>query len=77
MSRRLPDPIAQATGITATELLGERSLAAKDMTGLSSLKVAEVALARSNRGLLGMKQIDVIPREAASLLDPFIFRSVA
>jgi len=72
----LPDAIAEATGITATHLLGERALAAKGMAGLSSIKVAEVALARTNRGLLGLEQRDVIPADAASLLDPFRFRSV-
>lgn len=73
----LPDGITQATAITATSMLGERALAAKDMTGLSSIKVAEVALARTNRGMLGLQALDAIPMEAASLLDPFIFRSVA
>lgn len=73
----LPDAIAEATGITATRLLGERALAAKGMSGLSSIKVAEVALARANRGLLGMSAEDVIPVEAMSLLEPFRYRSVA
>jgi hypothetical protein len=73
----LPDGIAQATAITATNLLGERALASKDMTGLSSIKVAEVALSRTNRGMLGLQALDAVPHEAASLLDPFIFRSLA
>ena len=74
----LPDAIAEATAITATSLLGERALAAKDMTGLSSIKVAEVALARANRGVYAQQQAQqTIPNEAASLLDAFVFRSVA
>lgn len=73
----LPDAIVEATGITATHLLGEAKLSAKGMTGLSSIKVAEVALARTNRGALSLGQGDVIPATAASLLDTFVYRSVA
>lgn len=79
-SYTLPDAIADATGITATHLLGERSLAAKGMTGLNSIRIAELALQRS-RGRTGNtddpQTSQVIPQEAQSLLDPFRYRSVA
>lgn len=76
-SYTLPDAFPEATGIVATQLLGEGSLAAKGMSGLSSLKVAEVALARTNRGALSLAAEDLIPVAASGLLAPFVFRSVA
>jgi hypothetical protein len=72
----LPEAIAEATAIIATAALGERALAASGMTGLSSLKVAEVALARTNRGSFGLEQQAHVPPAAASLLDSYAFRSV-
>jgi len=72
----LPDPISEATGLIATASLGERHLAAIGMSGLSSFKVAEVAFARSNRGVFGLEQASTIPPAAASLLDPYAFRSI-
>jgi len=72
----LPDAIAEATGIIATAALGERALSAAGMTGLSSLKVAEVALARTNRGAFGLEHQANVPPAAANLLDPYAFRSV-
>jgi hypothetical protein len=72
----LPEAIAEATGIIATASIGERGLAAVGMTGLSSMKVAEVALARTNRGAFSLEQSSNVPPAAASLLDSYAFRSV-
>lgn len=72
----LPEAIAEATGIIATAALGERALSAIGMTGLSSFKVAEVALARTNRGAFGIEQQAHIPPSAASLLDTYAFKSI-
>lgn len=72
----LPDAISEATAIIATAALGERNLAAIGMTGLSSFKVAEVALARTNRGAFSIEQSANIPPAAASLLDSYAFKSI-
>ena len=72
----LPDAISEATGIIANAALGERALAAIGMTGLSSFKVAEVALARTNRGQFGIEQQSHVPPAAASLLDTYSFKSI-
>jgi hypothetical protein len=73
----LPDAIQEATGIIATAQLGERSLANKGLTGLSSLKVAEVAFSRPiNRAGAGDNMSLVIPESAQALLAPYRFHSV-
>lgn len=76
----LPDAIQEATGIIATAQLGERALATKGMTGLASVRIAEVALARtmSREGQQNSatNQSFVIPEAAAQLLDPYRFHSV-
>jgi hypothetical protein len=76
----LPDAIQEATGIIATSQLGERSLAAKGLTGLASLRVAEVAFARtmSREGALNssVNQAFVVPEAAQALLAPYRFHSV-
>jgi hypothetical protein len=72
----LPDAISEATGIIATAAIGERALAAIGMAGLNSFKVAEVAFARTNRGALNIEQHANVPAAAASLLDPYAFRSI-
>lgn len=74
----LPDAIPEATGIIATHLLAERELAAKGMAALNSIKVAEIALQRTrSRSANDAQTQDTIPPEAANLLDPFRYRSVA
>lgn len=76
-SYSLPDAIQEATGIIATSQLGERSLANKGLTGLSSLKVAEVAFTRPiNRAGEGDNLGLVIPESAQALLSPYRFHSV-
>lgn len=76
----LPDAIQEATGVIATAQLGERSLAAKGLTGLASLRVAEVAFARtmSREGQQNssLNQAFVIPEAAQALLSPYRFHSV-
>ena len=73
----LPDAIQEATGIIVTSQLGERSLANKGLTGLSSLKVAEVAFSRPmNRAGTDDNQSFVIPPAAQQLLSPYRFHSV-
>jgi hypothetical protein len=73
----LPSAVQEATGIIATSQLGERSLANKGLTGLSSLKIAEVAFSRPiNRVGAGDNMSLVIPESAQALLAPYRFHSV-
>ena len=58
-----------------TAQLGERSLAAKGMTGLSSIRIAEVQLARTRREEEDSRG-NLIPEAAMQLLDPYRFHSV-
>jgi len=73
----LPDAVVDATGVVATHLLGERSLASKGMSGLSSIKVAEVALARTRNNAAVGEMGNVIPETAMNLLYPYVYRNVA
>ena len=75
----LPEPIQEATGIIATSLLAETALAAKGMSGLSTIKVDELTLSRVMRG--GGRGRDEgqsyqVPEAAMSLLDAYRFHSV-
>jgi hypothetical protein len=76
----LPDAIQEATGVIATAQLGERALASKGLTGLASLRVAEVAFARtmSREGQQNssLNQAFVVPEAAQALLSPYRFHSV-
>ena len=72
----LPEAISEATGIIATSAIGERALSAIGMTGLSSFKVAEVALARTNRGAFSLEAASNIPTSAQGLLDSYAFKSI-
>lgn len=71
---RLPSAIAEATGIIATELLGERNLTRKGLAGLIELAVGEVRIRRDfpRAGV----QTQGISDRAADLLNSFVFRSV-
>lgn len=66
----LPQAIADAIGIIATDSIGASRNAGRGLTGLSSLRVAEVALTvaapQVNRGGVS------IPSRAADLLMPFV-----
>ena len=71
-----PDPVVQAIGITATSLIGLSRMAQRGMTGLQSIRVAEVALTALQPSQLVTKNGASIPAEAASLLDGgYIFGS--
>lgn len=72
-----PDPIVQAIGLTATGLLGASRMAARGMTGLQSIRVAEVALTALQPSQMVTKNGATIPAEAASLIDGYVFGSVA
>lgn len=67
--------IAEAHGLITAARIGERGLAAKGMTGLRSIRVAEIALERDFRRQ-SQDSDPMIPSEAASLLEPFVFRTV-
>lgn len=73
----LHENIAEATAIVASELLGERSLTSKGMSGLLEIQVAEVRLRRPMPTAMLSRERSSMPREAMVLLDPFIFRSAA
>jgi hypothetical protein len=70
-----PDEIPQAIGLTATGLLGGARMAQRGMTGLQSIKVAEVALTAFQPSQMVTKNGATIPAEAATLLDTFVFGS--
>jgi hypothetical protein len=72
-----PDPVVQAVGITATADLGAARMAQRGMTGLQSIKVAEVALTALQPTQMVTKNGATIPATAASLLDgAYTFGSV-
>jgi hypothetical protein len=68
----LPDAVAQATGIIATDLIG-KARNTQRMPGLSSLKVAEVAMERqiTAHGRYITQNGISIPEDAAILLGQF------
>lgn len=74
----LPDAIAQATGIIATDLFAKSRNMAR-MPGLSSMKVAEISLTRltGDRGRYTTKNGISIPEDAAVLLGSFALGSAA
>jgi hypothetical protein len=74
----LPDAIAQATGIVATDLIG-KSRNTQRMPGLSSMKVAEITLTRQmgDRGRYVTQNGISIPEDAAVLLGQFAGGSAA
>lgn len=75
----LPSEISEATGIIATDLMGERAITAGGMSSLRSLKVAEITIERNvprSRGVAAASIMDDIPDRAARLLNAFNFISV-
>lgn len=70
-----PNPVVEAIGITATSLLGASRMAARGMTGLQSIRVAEVALTALQPSQLVAKNGSSIPAEAADLLGGYVFGS--
>lgn len=73
-SHRLPSAIAEATGLVAAELLGERNLTRKGLYGLVELAVGEVRV-RRDFPRAGVKVVGMNDR-AAGLLEPYKFMSV-
>lgn len=71
----LPGPIQEATGIIVTSQLGERALASKGLTGLSTLRIAEIQISRTVRRESDSQGM-VIPEAAMQLLDAYRFHSV-
>lgn len=73
-----PSPIVDAIGMTATSILGSARLAQRGLTGLTSLRVAEVSMTAMNPGAgMSAKNGVSIPVDAAALIDGFNFGSVA
>lgn len=75
----LPDAIAQATGLIATDLLAQARIAARGMIGLQSLKVAEVAITQmtGGSGEYVTRNGVRIPASAATFLSSFAIGSAA
>jgi hypothetical protein len=67
----LPQAIADAVGIIATDRMGQSAIARRGMIGLSSLKVAEVSLTQMQPGNLVTRNGITIPAAAADLLGPY------
>lgn len=74
----LPDAIAQATGIVATDLMAKARNDAR-MPGLSSMKVAEITITRNtgDRGRYVTRNGISIPEDAAALLGAYALGSAA
>lgn len=70
--------IPEAQGLIAADRIASKALVSSGMTGLRRLTVAELTMERDmpRRGASDPEP-DAIPLAAASLLEPFIFRSVA
>jgi hypothetical protein len=71
----LPHEIRDAVGMIATHLLGEREHQARGMTGVKSLKVAEVTITNSD-DKIDSANLAYIEPEAAWLLDGFKYTTV-
>jgi hypothetical protein len=75
----LPDAVAQATGLIATDLIGQSRIAARGLIGLQSIKVAEVAITalHPTRANTATRNGVTIPASAAAFLDSFALGSAA
>lgn len=71
-----PSAIPDAIGLTTTMLLGSSRMAQRGMTGLQSIKVAEVALTAFQPSQTTTRNGVAIPSEAADLLGDFVFGSI-
>jgi len=71
-----PSEVVDAIGITATNELAKSRIAARGMIGLSSIKVAEVALTAMSPSQMVTKNGASIPADAADLLTSYSFGSV-
>ena len=70
-----PDAVSEATGIIATDLIGKARIAARGMIGLSSIRVAEVAITQMMPNRYETRNSVSIPLEAATLLNAFTMGS--
>ena len=76
-SYAVPDEIVQAVGITTAHLIGMSRIAARGMTGLQSIKVAEVALTSMYPSKTAVRNGVILPEMAALLADGYTFGSIA
>lgn len=73
----LPPAIEQATALIVTDMIGQARLATRGMTGLQSIRVAEVALTQMSPSQMSTKNGVSIPISAANFLAPFAIGSAA
>jgi hypothetical protein len=74
-THRLPSEIQDATAMIATHMIGEREMEERGMASVGTLSVAEVRISRAVEH--GTKTLtSELDPEVASLLEPFIFRTV-
>ena len=73
----LHDAISQATGIIASDYIGDSRNAQRGLIGLQSLRVAEVAITQMSPGMKVSKNGVTIPQDAANLLGKFVMHSAA
>ena len=71
----IPSDVVEGNNLIAVALLGERSLAAKGLTGIESIEVEEVRVRRIGSRSGAEKVVDV-PGSAAALLDGYKFITV-
>jgi hypothetical protein len=74
-SYKLPYEIRDGVGMIATHLLGEREQQARGMTGVKSLKVAEITITNAD-DRISTENLAYIEPEAAWLLDGYKFLTV-
>jgi hypothetical protein len=72
----LPDALAQGVGVVATDIIGQSRIAQRGMTGLSSLRVAEVTITAMRADQYVTRNGVTVPAQAAALLDGYSQGSV-
>jgi hypothetical protein len=76
----LPEPISQATAIVMGHLLAERGFAAKGLSGIRNVRIAELEISRAGRPRVGAGGATTLPLELmpeiGPLLDSYRFVSV-
>lgn len=72
----LPPAIAQATGMIAADMFGERLLAAKDMVGVAEITAGEITIRRQRGPAGATNSMPAISPSAIGLLGPFVFSTV-
>lgn len=70
---KLPPAIPNATALVTNDLLGQSSIAAAGMLGLSGIKVEEVELRQSSTISFYAQPVNAA---AKALLEPFVYRSI-